>query len=83
LEQQPDEYMITSINQEVLHHRLVSATKRKRKRQLKAISEALEQFDIERAIACCDEKRGQGLKQSLYLAKLQAESWPKLLRVST
>jgi DNA-binding response OmpR family regulator len=51
LEQQPDEYMIKPINQEVLYHRLESAIRCKR--QLRVIDEALEQYDIESAIACC------------------------------
>ncbi|MET0066414.1 MAG: response regulator [Candidatus Thiodiazotropha sp.] len=71
LEHQPDEYMVKPINREVLYHRLNSAIKRKH--QLKVIDDALSRGDLTGAIDLCDRHRGKDLKQSLYLAKLQAE----------
>jgi DNA-binding response OmpR family regulator/Tfp pilus assembly protein PilF len=71
LEQQPDEYMVKPLNQEALHHRLEIAIQRKL--ELGPIDHALAENDIEGAIKYCGENRGSDLKQSLYLAKLQAE----------
>ncbi|MET0088789.1 MAG: response regulator [Candidatus Thiodiazotropha sp.] len=71
LEHQPDEYMVKPLNREVLYHRLSSAIKRKH--QLKVIDDALSRGDVTGAIELCDKHRGKDLKQSLYLAKLQAE----------
>jgi DNA-binding response OmpR family regulator len=76
LEQQPDEYMVKPINQEALHRRLKSAIQRKQ--QLKTIDIALAQEDIDSAIKHCVEQRGSDLKQSLYLAKLQAELYQEM-----
>ncbi|MES9978028.1 MAG: response regulator, partial [Candidatus Thiodiazotropha sp. 6PLUC5] len=80
LEQQPDEYMVKPLNQEALHHRLEIAIKRKR--ELINIDEALADNDIEHAIKCCNEQRGSDLKQSLYLAKLQAELYQEIHQYS-
>ncbi|MES9862527.1 MAG: response regulator [Candidatus Thiodiazotropha sp. LLP2] len=76
LEQQPDEYMVKPLNQEALHHRLEIAIKRKR--ELLHIDEALSDNDIDSAIKFCNEQRGSDLKQSLYLAKLQAELYQEI-----
>jgi CheY-like chemotaxis protein len=76
LEQQPDEYMVKPLSQEVLHHRLEIAIPRKR--ELVQIDEALSNNDIEGAIKYCDEQRGSDLKRSLYLAKLQAELYQEI-----
>ena len=71
LEHQPDEYMVKPINREVLLHRLAGALKRKR--QMAVIDDALSRGHKERAIELCAEQRGNDLKRSLYLAKLQGE----------
>ncbi len=71
LEQQPDEYMIKPVNPDALEHRLISSLKRKR--QLKVIDQALMDGDKNTAIKRCHEQRCKNPKNSLYLAKLQAE----------
>ncbi|MEW8691072.1 MAG: response regulator [Candidatus Thiodiazotropha endolucinida] len=79
LEHQPDDYMVKPINREVLHHRLTVALNRKR--QLKAIDDALIRDDKLSAIDLCRDRCGKDLKQRLYLAKLQAELCLDIKRV--
>ncbi|MDR3419227.1 MAG: response regulator [Nevskia sp.] len=71
LEFQPDEYLVKPIQKDVAMHRIKRAIARKR--DMKALDEALAARDHARAITICDKQAAANPAQALDLLRIKAE----------